>query len=95
VHETLDKFMRGGVSEAELKAAKQNIVGGFPLRLDSNAKILDYLAVIGFYKLPLTYLDDFNKEVGKVTTAQIKDAFNRRINTQKMVTVIVAADSQK
>jgi zinc protease len=94
VHETLDKFMRNGVTEAELKAAKQNIIGGFPLRLDSNGKILDYLAVIGFYKLPLTYLDDFNKQVSKVTTAQIKDAFNRRIKTDKMVTVIVGANKQ-
>ena len=94
VHETLDKFMRNGVTEAELKAAKQNIIGGFPLRLDSNGKILDYLAVIGFYKLPLTYLDDFNKQVSKVTTAQIKDAFNRRLKTDKMVTVIVGANKQ-
>lgn len=92
VHETLDKFMRNGVTEAELNAAKQNIIGGFPLRLDSNSKILDYLAVIGFYKLPLTYLVDFNKQVSKVTTAQIQDAFNRRIKTDKMVTVIVGAD---
>ncbi|PKO24473.1 MAG: peptidase M16, partial [Betaproteobacteria bacterium HGW-Betaproteobacteria-8] len=89
VRDTLDGFMQKGVTEAELKAAKQNIIGGFPLRLDSNAKILDYLAVIGFYKLPLTYLDDFNKEVDKVTTAQIKDAFNRRINTDNLVTIIV------
>lgn len=92
VHETLDKFMRNGVTEAELKAAKQNIIGGFPMRLDSNGKILDYLSVIGFYKLPLTYLDDFNKQVSKVTTAQIKDAFNRRVKTDKMVSVIVGAD---
>ncbi len=92
VHETLDKFMVGGVTEAELKAAKQNIVGGFPLRLDSNAKILDYLAVIGFYHLPLTYLDDFNSKVSAVTTAQVKDAFNRRINTKKLVTVIVGGE---
>jgi len=89
VRETLDNFMNKGVTEAELKAAKQNIIGGFPLRLDSNSKILEYLAVIGFYKLPLTYLDDFNKEVDKVTTAQIKEAFNRRLNTDNMVTVIV------
>ncbi len=89
VRETLDNFMDKGVTEAELKAAKQNIIGGFPLRLDSNSKILEYLAVIGFYKLPLTYLDDFNKEVDKVTTAQIKEAFNRRLNTDNMVTVIV------
>ncbi|MDZ4097785.1 MAG: pitrilysin family protein, partial [Methylophilaceae bacterium] len=89
VRETLENFMNKGVTEAELKAAKQNIIGGFPLRLDSNSKILEYLAVIGFYKLPLTYLDDFNKEVDKVTTAQIKEAFNRRLNTDHMVTVIV------
>lgn len=94
VHETLDKFMSKGVTEAELKAAKQNIIGGFPLRTDSNAKILDYLAVIGFYKLPLTYLEDFNKQVDKVTTAQIKDAFNRRIKTDKMVTVVVGGNPE-
>lgn len=91
VHETLDDFMNKGVTEAELRAAKQNIIGGFPLRLDSNAKILDYLAVIGFYKLPLTYLDDFNQQVEKVTTAQIKDAFNRRLKADRMVTVVVGA----
>ncbi len=92
VRQTLDQFINKGVTESELKAAKQNIIGGFPLRLDSNNKILDYLSVIGFYKLPLSYLDDFNQQVSKVTAAQIKDAFNRRIKTDKMVTVIVGAD---
>jgi zinc protease len=37
-------------------------------------------------------LDTFNDQVSKVTAAQIKDAFNRRLKTDKMVTVIVAAD---
>src|SRR3989344_834416 len=94
VHETLDKFISKGVTEAELKAAKQNIIGGFPLRLDSNSKILDYLAVIGFYRLPLTYLDDFNQHVSQVTAVQIKDAFNRRVKTDKLVTVIVGGNKQ-
>jgi predicted Zn-dependent peptidase len=34
-------------------------------------------------------LDDFNQNVSKVTTAQIKDAFSRRVNPEKMVTVVV------
>lgn len=93
VRETLNKFVKGGVTAAELKAAKQNIVGGFPLRIDSNAKILDYLAVIGFYKMPLDYLEDFTKQVDKVTAEQIQDAFSRRVDTDKMVTVIVGGDS--
>ena len=51
VLETLDKFIEKGPTATELKEAKQNIIGGFPLRIDSNAKIIDYLAVIGFYHL--------------------------------------------
>lgn len=89
VRETLEKFLKNGVTEAELKAAKANIIGGFPMRIDSNKKILDYLSVIGFYKLPLNYLDGYNKNVESVTAAQIKDAFNRRLKTQNFVTVIV------
>ena len=94
VRETLDKFIKDGVTEAELKAAKQNIVGGFPMRIDSNGKILDYLSLIGFYHLPLTYLDDFNQNISKVTTTQIKDAFSRRINPNNMVTVVVGGDTE-
>lgn len=92
VRETLQRFIRQGPTAKELLAAKQNIIGGFPLRIDSNGKILDYLAVIGFYGLPLSYLDDFNQQVDKVTVAQIKDAFARRIDPGKLVTVIVGTD---
>jgi len=93
VRETLNKFIKDGVTDAELKAAKQNLVGGFPMRIDSNGRILDYLSLIGFYHLPLTYLDDFNQNISQVTAAQIKDAFSRRINPEKMVTVVVGSDS--
>ena len=91
VNQTLSKFMQNGVTEKELKAAKDNITGGFPMRIDSNGKILDYLSMIGFYKLPLTYLDDFNKAVNKVTTKQIKESFQRRIKPQDFVSVTVGA----
>ena len=86
---TLQEFVDKGVTEKELQAAKDNIIGGFPLRIDSNKKILEYLSVIGFYGLPLTYLDDFVAKVEKVTTGQIHDAFKRRIHPDAMATVIV------
>ena len=91
VNATVAKFIQNGVTELELKAAKDNLTGGFPMRIDSNAKILDYLSVIGFYRLPLTYLDDFNKEIAKVSTKQIKDAFQRRVKPENFVSVIVGA----
>jgi zinc protease len=88
---TLREFVDKGVTEKELQAAKDNIIGGFPLRIDSNKKILEYLELIGFYGLPLTYLDDFTVKVEKVTAAQIHDAFKRHINPEAMATVIVGA----
>ena len=94
VRETLAKFMKNGVTASQLKAAKANIIGGFPMRIDSNSKILEYLAVIGFYKLPTNYLEDYNQNIAKVTAAQIKDAFNRRIKPENFVTVIVGDPKQ-
>jgi len=94
VRKTLDDFIAKGPTEKELIAAKQNIIGGFPLRIDSNRKILGYLSVIGFYDLPLTYLDDFTHNIDKVTIAQIRDAFKRHIDPQAMATVIVGAPEE-
>ncbi|MDD2913944.1 MAG: pitrilysin family protein [Gallionella sp.] len=91
VRGTLAEFVANGPTEKELLAAKLNIVGGFPMRIDSNRKILDYLSIIGFYDLPLTYLDDFTRKVEQVSVAQICEAFARHINPQAMATVIVGA----
>lgn len=95
VRKTVAEFVADGPTENELVAAKQNIIGGFPLRIDSNRKILEYLSVIGFYDLPLTYLDDFAGRVEKVTRAQIKDAFARHIHPEAMATVIVGAPDEE
>lgn len=91
VRKTMGDYIAKGPTSKEIAAAKENLVGGFPLRIDSNRKIVDYLAMIGFYHLPLTYLDDFTKKVDEVTAAQIRDAFSRRINPADMVTVVVGA----
>lgn len=95
VRNTLREFVKDGPTDEELKAAKLNLIGGFPLRIDSNRKIHGYLAMIGFYRLPLTYLDDFVKKVERVTVADIKSAFARRIDPDRMVTVVVGTDEAK
>jgi zinc protease len=92
---TLHHFVAAGPTAAELRHAKQNLIGSFPLRLDSNRKILGYLSLIGYYKLPLDYLDQFVKNVDKVTLAEVNSAFKRRIDPEKMVTVIVGGDGKR
>ena len=46
--DVLQQFLAEDRAKVELAAAKANIVGSFPLRLDTNRKILDNVAAIGF-----------------------------------------------
>jgi zinc protease len=94
VDSTLREFVTNGPTEDELSAAKRNIIGSFPLRIDSNGKIHGYLALIGFYRLPLSYLEDFAGNVERVTIADIKDAFARHVDPERMVTVVVGPESE-
>jgi len=87
--ETIKKFVAEGPTEQELTASKKNITGGFPLRIASNSSILGYIGMIGFYGLPLDYLDTFNSKVQAVTIADIRDAFKRRVDPEKMATILV------
>ena len=89
VRDTVKRFVEEGPTEDELAAAKLNLVGGFPLRIDSNRKIHDYLATIGIYGLSLDYLDRFVERIEAVTVAQVRDAFRRRVDPGRMVTVVV------
>ena len=89
--ETLQQFVTEGPTEDELAQAKANLVGGFPLRIDSNKKILEYLSLIGFYKLPTDYLDTWVARVNAVDVASVKQAFTRRVHPDQMATVVVGA----
>ena len=93
VNSTLREFVANGPTEDELVAAKRNIIGSFPLRIDSNRKIHEYLALIGFYRLPLSYLETFSANVERVTIAEIRAAFARHVDPDRMVTVVVGPDS--
>ena len=90
--QVLGRFLAQGPTEEELLAAKQNLIGSFPLRLDSNSKILGSVALIGFYELPLDYLDRYPENIEKVTLDDIKAAFARRVSPEHLVTVIVAGE---
>jgi len=89
VKKVVSEFVQNGPSQKELEDAKKNLIGGFPLRLDSNKKITEYISMMAVYNYPLDYLETFSQKVESVTIDQIKDAFKRRIDMSKFSTVIV------
>lgn len=93
LQQMLETFIEQGPTADELEHAKKNITGGFPLKIDSNKKIVEYLALIGFYDLPLDYLDRFNDRVMAVSIDDIKDAFARRVKPERMIRIVVGEPS--
>jgi len=85
----LAKFVAEGPTTAELKAAKDNLIGGFPLLLDSNRKLLGNVANIAWNGLPLDYLDTWTARMNAVSAADVRAAFARKLQPERMVTVIV------
>ena len=74
-----------------MKAAKDYLVGGFPLLIDSNRKLLENVANIAWNNLALDYLDTWTQQVERVTVADIKAAFARKLQPERMVTVTLGA----
>jgi zinc protease len=87
--DVVKQFVADGPSEAELKAARDNLIGGFALRIDSNRKLLENVANIAWNGLPLDYLDTWTAQVERVTLADIRAALARKLQPQRMVTVVV------
>ena len=85
----LKKYVENGPEEQELADSISNITGSFPLNIDSNSKLLEYIAMIGFYDLPMDYLDRFIANVRAVDVNKVNDALTRRVDPEKMVTVVV------
>lgn len=92
VRDELARFVEEGPTEEEVADARRNIVGGFPLQIDSNAKLAGYLAMIGFYDLPTDYLQRFRDEVGAVDRESVHAAARSLLADRPHATVIVGGD---
>nr|WP_315495998.1 pitrilysin family protein [uncultured Rhodoferax sp.] len=91
VREVLAKFVEQGPTEKELQAAKDNLIGGFALRLDSNKKLLDNVANIAWNGLPLDYLDTWTQRVQALSVADVRAAFARKVQPDTLATVVLGA----
>ena len=87
----LERFVAQGPTENELKAAKDNLIGGFALRIDSNRKLLGNVVNIATNDLPLDYLEHWTDRVEALTAADIRAAMQRKLQPERMVTVTVGA----
>jgi len=87
VQDILTDYLKTGPTQQELDDAKRELAGSFPLSNASNASIVGQLGAIGFYNLPLTWLEDYMQQSQALTTEQVKAALNKHLAADKMVIV--------
>lgn len=86
--QTLKNFLAKGPTSQEILGAKQALIGSFPNSIASNKEILVAIEKIGFYKLPLDYLDSYQQKINSVNLEQIRHAF-QRIKPERMIVVML------
>ncbi len=94
LQDTLTHYINNGPTEAELQAAKKNIIGGFAMRFDTNKELANYVAMIGFYHLPLDYLDNFQQKISQVTVTSITRAFKQHVPVNQLQTITVGKSAK-
>lgn len=85
----LTDFVKKGPDAEEVADAKAAITGSFPMATASNSSIVSYLGAIGFYGMPLDYLDKYLAHIQAVTPADVRAAFRKHVNPDKLLVVTV------
>jgi zinc protease len=89
IKKEIKKLLKQGVTETELEEAKAYLTGSFPLRMDSNAKLLNLLGAIDLYGLGLEYPDQYPRLINQVTAAEILRVARKYLNPDKFLLVVV------
>ncbi|HSH84212.1 MAG TPA: pitrilysin family protein [Guyparkeria sp.] len=91
----LERFLADGPTEQEVADSEANLVGGFPMRLNSNKKITEQIGALAFLGLPLDYFDDYIDRVRAIDAAEIKAAFDRHVDPTRRIVVIVGPAAEE
>lgn len=94
MNSTIGKFIAEGPTNAELLAAKSNLVNGYPLRIDNNRKLLDNVSSIAWNELPLDTMETWTKQVEAVSLEQVTAAFQKYLAMDRMKIVVLGAQSK-
>ena len=81
-------------SQAELDAAKQAIVRGFPRGFETPDQIANGLELIVTYDLPDTYFNSYIERVQAVSLEDVNRVANRYLQPDRMAVVIVGDRSK-
>jgi len=93
VRDVLASMATGKITAKQMIASKDNLIGGFAQRMDSNRERVGLISMIGLYNLPLDYLSRWTARVQAVTLGQVKAQAARYLKPEQWSRVRVGPKS--
>ena len=85
----MERMQGEWVSPEELERAKQYMIGSFPLRLDTQAQLANFINQVEYYKLGLRYPEEFPKLIAAVTREDVLRVAKTYLQPKAYILVIV------
>ncbi len=86
----MDRMQKEQVSDKELDSAKKYLIGSFPMRLDTQSKLVNFLTQVEYYGLGIDYPEKYPALIGSVTKEDILRVAGTYLHPKEYTLVIVA-----
>ena len=86
----MELIKRETVSEKELEGAKKYLVGSFPMRFDTQAKLVSFLSQVEYYGLGGDYPNQYPSLINSVTKEEVLRVAKKYLHPENYILVIVA-----
>jgi zinc protease len=92
--EVLEKLHRDGITEDELRSAKDYLKGQFPLQIETPSQLAALLADLAFYDLTALEVDELFQRIDAFTTAGARSIIQRYFPRENLVFVLIGKASE-
>jgi zinc protease len=89
LHE-MERMRTEPVSEDELNRAKKYLTGSFPLRLDTQRKLADFLTLVEYFGLGLDYPERYPSLINAVSREEVTRVARIYLHPEKPILIVVA-----
>jgi zinc protease len=78
------------VSEKELEGAKRYLIGSFPMRLDTQGKLANFLTQVEYYGLGLDYPEKYRSLIGSITAEEVLRVAQTYLHPENYILIVIA-----
>ena len=86
----MERIQKELVSEKELEGAKKYLIGSFPMRLDTQSKLSNFLIQVEYYGLGLDYPEKYPSLIRSVTREEVLRVAQKYLHPDNSILVVVA-----